>query len=53
MIARMTEAAIRPEPLGTPDRMVSQIEPGGAMPISGSSIYLANSGASTNRPHMP
>ena len=52
-MARITEAISSPDPLGTPEKIVSQIEPGGAAPIRGSSTYLANSGASTNRPHMP
>ena len=53
MIARMIEAASRPEPLGMPENSVSQRLPGGAAPISGVSTHLAKTGANTNRPHMP
>ena len=49
----MMEAVSSPEPFGTPENSVSKIDPGGAQPISGSSIHLAKAGANTNRPHMP
>src|SRR5947209_895326 len=53
MIARMMDAVRIPEPFGIPENSRSQMLPDGAQDIRGASIYVANSGANTNRPHMP